>query len=43
MTTINALKEYSSLFLARKTPKYERDLLHRLNLKNKLIGVVQQF
>ena len=40
MSLINTLKEYSLLFLSKKTPKYERDLLAKLNLKNKLIGIV---
>jgi predicted AAA+ superfamily ATPase len=40
MSLINALKEYSILFLSKKTPKYERDLLNKLNLNNKLIGIV---
>jgi len=40
MSIINSLREYSILFLARKTPKYERELLHKLNLNNRLIGIV---
>ncbi len=37
---LESLKEYSSLFLSKKTPNYERDLLHRLNSKNRIIGIV---
>ena len=40
MSIIGSLKEYSALFLSKTTPKYERDLLQTLNLKNKLIGIV---
>ena len=40
MLLINSLKEYSILFLSKKTPKYERDLLAKLNLNNRLIGIV---
>ena len=40
MSLINSLKEYSILFLSKKTPKYERDLLVKLNLNNRLIGIV---
>ena len=40
MSLLESLQEYSSLFLAKKTPAYERDLLHNLNLKNKIIGIV---
>jgi len=40
MSLLESLQEYSSLFLAKKTPVYERDLLHNLNLKNKIIGIV---
>jgi len=40
MSIIDSLKEYSVLFLSKKTPKYERKLLHQLNLNNKLIGII---
>jgi len=40
MKLLESLKEYSSLFLTKKTPKYERDLLHKINSKNRIIGIV---
>jgi len=40
MKLLESLKEYSSLFLSKNTPVYERDLLHKLNLKNRIIGIV---
>jgi len=40
MSIIESLKEYSVLFFSKRTPKYERDLLHQLNLNNKLIGII---
>ncbi len=40
MSILEGLKEYSLLFLNRPTPTYERDLLHTINLKNKIIGIV---
>ncbi len=40
MALLEALKEYSSLFLAKQTPQYERDLLYKINLKNRIIGIV---
>jgi len=40
MELLESLKEYSSLFLAKKTPQYERDLLDKLNSKNRIIGIV---
>lgn len=40
MSTLDALREYSILFLSKKRPKYERDLLQQINLKNKMIGIV---
>ena len=40
MGLLESLKEYSSLFLAKKTPKYERDLLYKINWKNRIIGIV---
>ena len=40
MSILEGLKEYSQLFLNRPTPAYERNLLHIINLKNKIIGIV---
>ncbi|MEA3373964.1 MAG: AAA family ATPase [Campylobacterota bacterium] len=40
MSIVNSLKEYSLLFLNKPIPSYERDLLHTINLKNKIIGIV---
>jgi len=40
MELLESLKEYSSLFLAKKIPQYERDLLHKINFKNRIIGIV---
>ena len=40
MSLLESLKEYSALFLTKKTPSYERELLHKLNLKNRIIGIV---
>jgi predicted AAA+ superfamily ATPase len=40
MSVLDALKEYSVLFFSKVTPKYERDLLGKLNLDNKLIGII---
>ena len=40
MELLESLKEYSSLFLAKKTPQYERDLLDKINFKNRIIGIV---
>ena len=40
MSLLDSLKKYSSLFLAKKTPAYERELLYKLNLKNRIIGIV---
>ena len=40
MSLLESLQEYSSLFLSKKTPTYERELLHKLNLKNRIIGIV---
>ena len=40
MLIIESLKKYSILFLSKKTPKYERDLLQLLNLKNRIIGII---
>lgn len=40
MSILESLKEYSVLFQSKKAPAYERDLLHAINLKNKLVGIV---
>ena len=40
MELLESLKEYSSLFLAKKTPPYERNLLDKINSKNRIIGIV---
>ena len=40
MELLESLKEYSSLFLAKRIPQYERDLLHKINSKNRIIGIV---
>ncbi len=40
MELFESLKEYSALFLSKKTPLYERDLLYKINLKNRIIGIV---
>ena len=40
MELLESLKEYSSLFLSKRTPLYERDLLHKLNSKNRIIGII---
>ena len=40
MKLLESLKEYSSLFLSKRTPVYERDLLHKLNSKNRIIGII---
>ena len=40
MGLLESLKEYSSLFLSKRTPLYERDLLDKLNSKNRIIGIV---
>ena len=40
MSILESLQVYSSLFLSKETPSYERELLNRINLKNKIIGVV---
>ena len=40
MELLESLKEYSSLFLSKKTPIYERDLLDKINSKNRIIGIV---
>ena len=40
MKLLESLKEYSSLFLSKSTPQYERDLLDKLNAKNRIIGIV---
>jgi len=40
MALLESLKEYSSLFLSKRTPDYERDLLEKINSKNRIIGIV---
>ncbi|HHD75197.1 MAG TPA: AAA family ATPase, partial [Campylobacterales bacterium] len=40
MSIIKSLQEYSVLFFSKKTPKYERNLLSKLNLDNRLIGII---
>ncbi len=40
MALLESLKEYSSLFLSKRTPHYERDLLHEINFNNRIIGIV---
>ncbi len=40
MSIIDELKEYSVLFYSKRAPKYERELLGKLNLNNKLIGII---
>lgn len=40
MSLLESLKEYSSLFLSKKTPTYERDLLNNINFNNRIIGIV---
>lgn len=40
MSVLESLQVYSSLFLSKTTPTYERELLHKINLKNKIIGIV---
>jgi predicted AAA+ superfamily ATPase len=40
MSIIKSLQEYSVLFFSKRIPKYERDLLYKLNLDNRLIGII---
>lgn len=40
MELLESLKEYSSLFLSKRTPDYERDLLDKINSRNRIIGIV---
>jgi len=40
MALLESLKEYSSLFLSKKTPQYERGLLQTINFDNRIIGIV---
>ncbi len=40
MSVLESLEEYSALFLSKQTPLYERDLLKKINLKNRIIGVI---
>ena len=40
MSLLESLKEYSTLFLSKQSPSYERDLLHVINPNNRIIGNV---
>ncbi len=40
MSILESLQVYSSLFLSKQVPSYERELLNKINLKNKIIGIV---
>ncbi|RLA83125.1 MAG: hypothetical protein DRG78_05300 [Epsilonproteobacteria bacterium] len=40
MALLESLKEYSSLFLSKKTPEYKRDLFNEINFNNRIIGIV---
>ncbi len=40
MALLESLKEYSSLFLSKQTPDYERNLLEEINFNNRIIGIV---
>ena len=40
MSILESLQTYSSLFLSKRTPEYERELLGKVNLKNKIIGII---
>lgn len=40
MNLLETLKEYSSLFLTKKTPTFKRDLLKQIKFKNRIIGIV---
>lgn len=40
MPLLESLKEYSSLFLSKRTPEYERDLFNEINFNNRIIGIV---
>ncbi len=40
MAILESLKEYSALFLSKHPPSYERGLLKKINLNNRIIGIV---
>jgi predicted AAA+ superfamily ATPase len=40
MNLLATFKEYSSLFLAKKTPTFKRDLLKQIKFKNPIIGII---
>lgn len=40
MSVLESLQIYSTLFFSKKAPSYERELLHKVSLKNKIIGIV---
>jgi len=40
MSLLESLKEYSSLFLSKQIPSYERNLLKEINFDNRIIGIV---
>jgi len=40
MNLLETLKEYSSLFLTKKTPTFKRDLLKQIKFKNRIIGII---
>ncbi len=40
MNLLETFKEYSSLFLAKKTPTFKRDLLKQIKFKNRIIGII---
>ena len=40
MELLESLKEYSALFLSKKTPSYERDLINEINFSNRIIGII---
>lgn len=40
MSILESLQEYSSLFLSKKVSSFERGLLSKIDLKNKIIGII---
>jgi len=40
MNLLETFKEYSALFLAKKTPTFKRDLLKQIKFKNRIIGII---
>ncbi len=40
MSVLESLKEYSALFLSKQVPLYERELLKKINDKNRMIGII---